>query len=948
MESVVQLLKNLQFWNPEQTEYISKKIVVDQYYLDNFCDQLCTKLETRECNLQRCPINCLLGDYGPWSACDPCVKKQFRVRSILRPSQFGGQPCTEPLVTFQPCIPSKLCKIEEVDCKNKFRCDSGRCIANRLQCNGENDCGDNSDERDCGRVKARCPHKQPIPSVQLMGTGFHFLAGEPRGEVLDNSFTGGICKAVKSSRASNPYRVPANLENVNFENTKIQKMLIPGGPPQPREVEKVLLVQTEEDDLETDFYKDLVPLTKNENKQAAFQGEERKSFHVPIFYSSKKTQSTTHNSAFKQAIQASHKKDSSFTRVHKVIKVSNFTMKTKDLQLSDVFLKALNHLPLEYNFALYSRIFDDFGTHYFTSGSLGGVYDLLYQFSVEELKNSDSTESGLTEEEIRNCVRIETKKRRFGFKKKKVEHRCTTNKMSEKYEGSVLQGAEKCISLIRGGRSEYAAKLVWERGNSSPDEKVFAEWLESVKENPAVIDFELAPITDLVRNIPCAVTRRNNLRKAFREYAAKFDPCRCAPCPNNGRPTLSGTECLCVCQSGTYGENCERRSPDYKSTSTLSKLARKNAVDGNWSCWSPWSTCDATYKRSRTRQCNNPAPQQGGKPCEGERRQEEHCTFSIMENTGQPCISDDEEVKEVDLPETESDSGCPQPVPPENGFIRNEKKLYAVGEEVEISCFSGFMAVGYQYFRCLPDRTWRQGDVECHRTQCLKPIVQEVLTISPFQRLYAIGESIELTCPKGFVVAGPSQYTCSGDSWTPPISNLLTCEKDVLTKLKGHCQPGQKQLGSECICMSPEEDCSHYSEDLCVFDTDTNHYFTSPACTFLAQKCLNNQQLHFLHIGSCQDGPQLEWGLERAKLSTNSTKKESCGYDTCYDWEKCSAATSECVCLLPPQCFKGGNQLYCIKMGSSMSEKTVNICDIGAIRCANRKVEILYPGRCSA
>lgn len=50
---------------------------------------------------------------------------QVKVRSVLRPSQFGGQPCTEPLVTFQPCIPSKLCKIEETDCKNKFLCDSG-------------------------------------------------------------------------------------------------------------------------------------------------------------------------------------------------------------------------------------------------------------------------------------------------------------------------------------------------------------------------------------------------------------------------------------------------------------------------------------------------------------------------------------------------------------------------------------------------------------------------------------------------------------------------------------------------------------------------------------------------------------------------------------------------------------------------------------------------------
>uniref|UniRef100_A0A8C0C9U9 Complement component C6 n=3 Tax=Balaenoptera TaxID=9766 RepID=A0A8C0C9U9_BALMU len=891
------------------TQTRQRQIVVNQYYLENFCDQLCTKRETRECNWQTCPINCLLGDYGPWSDCDPCVEKQFKVRSILRPSQFGGQPCTEPLMTFQPCIPSKLCKIEDVDCKNKFHCDSGRCIASKLECNGENDCGDNSDERNCGRKKSVCSRQyNPIPSVQLMGTGFHFLAGESRGEVLDNSFTGGICKTVKSSRASNPYRFPANLENVNFE------------------------VQTEEDDLETGFYEDLISLEVNKDQQGLAFGQEKSSFHVPIFYSSKRRQSSTRNSAFKQAIQASYKKDSSFIRIYKVIKVLNFTMKTKDLQLSDVFLKALNHLPLEYNSALYSRIFDDFGTHYFTSGSLGGVYDLLYQFSKEELKNS-----GLTKAEAQNCIRVETKKRFLFFKKTKVEYRCTTNKLSEKYGGSFMQGSEKSISLVQGGRSEYAAALAWEKGSSGPEEKTFSEWLESVKENPTVIDFKLAPITDLVRNIPCAVTRRNNLRRAYQEYAAKFDPCQCARCPNNGHPTLSGTECLCVCQSGTYGENCERRSPDYKS----------NAVDGNWGCWSSWSTCDATYKRSRTRECNHPAPQQGGKSCEGERRQEEHCTFSIMQNDGQPCISDDEEVKEIDLPELESDSGCPQPVPPENAFIRNEKKLYSVGEEVEIICLTGFKPVGYQYFSCLPDRTWRRGDVECRRTECLKPVVQEVLTLSPFQTLYKIGESIELTCPRGFVVAGPSRYTCSGDSWTPPISSSLACEKDTLARLKGHCQPGQKQLGSECVCMSPEEDCGFYSEDICVLDTSSSHHFTSTACKFLAEKCLNNQQFHFLHVGSCQEGPQLEWGLERTKLSSSSTKKESCGYDTCYDWEKCSAATSKCVCLLPSQCFKSGNQLFCVKMGSSMSGRTVNICEVGAVRCANRKVEILHPGRCT-
>ncbi|XP_006889647.1 PREDICTED: complement component C6 [Elephantulus edwardii] len=885
-----------------------RQIVADKYYYENFCDRICTKQETRECNWQACPINCLLGDYGPWSECDACVERQFKSRSIMRPSQFGGQRCTEPLVTFRPCIPSKLCKIEEIDCKNKFRCDSGRCIASKLECNGENDCGDNSDERSCGRTKSICPRNYyPIPSVQLMGAGYHIFAGEARGEVLDNSFNGGICKTVKSSRASNPYRVPVNMEAVNFE------------------------VNVEEDDLETEFYNDLISFGNDENRQAVFSGHQKDSLYVPIFYSSKKIKSVNHKSAFKQAIQASHKKDSSFIRIHKAIKVLNFTMKSEDLQLSDVFLKSLNHLPLEYNFALYSRIFDDFGTHYFTSGSLGGVYDLLYQFSREELKNS-----GLTEEESQNCVRHETTKRFLFFKKKKVEYRCTENKMSEKYEGSFLQGAEKSISLVRGGRSKYAAALAWEKGSSGPEEKVFSEWLESVKENPVVIDFKLAPITDLVRNIPCAVTRRNNLRKAFQEYAAKFDPCKCAPCPNNGRPTLSGTECLCVCQSGTYGDNCEQRAPDVQF----------NAVNGNWGCWSSWSRCDATYKRSRSRECNNPAPQNGGKPCEGQQQQEEDCTFSIFENDGQPCISDGEEIKEVDLPEIESDSGCPQPVPPENGFIRNEKKVYKVGEEVEIFCFTGFETVGYQYFRCLPDQTWRQEDVQCKRIGCLKPVLQEVLTISPFESVYNIGDSITLSCPKGSVISGPSKYTCSEDSWSPLIPDSLTCEKDNLSKLQGNCQPGQKQSGFECICMSPEDDCSSNSEDICVFDTASNQHFTSPACVFLATKCLNKQQLHFLHSGSCHSGPPLEWALERVELSSNSTKKESCGYDTCYDWEKCSASTSKCICLLPSQCNKGGNQFYCVTVGGSTVLKTINICEVGAIKCSKRKLNILYPGRC--
>lgn len=56
------------------------------------------------------------------------------------------------------------------------------------------------------------------------------------------------------------------------------------------------------------------------------------------------------------------------------------------------------------------------------------------------------------------------------------------------------------------------------------------------------------------------------------------------------------------------------------------------AVDGYWSCWSAWSACDSSFKRQRTRLCNNPEPMNGGKPCKGDAEDEERCFISMFES----------------------------------------------------------------------------------------------------------------------------------------------------------------------------------------------------------------------------------------------------------------------------------------------------------------------------
>ncbi|TRY97875.1 hypothetical protein DNTS_034117 [Danionella cerebrum] len=380
-----------------------------------------------------------------------------------------------------------------------------------------------------------------------------------RGTVLDNSFMGGDCKIERQKR--NYYRIPANIETYNVK----------------------------------------VEMLEDYNQQ------EVKAEKVNLAEKS--------NFFFNQASKASKQKDSEFYRIHQVVATSTFKVKPSDLYISDQFLKFLHSLPVEYNYALYRQIFQLFGTHYFSSGTLGGTYDLLFQYDREELKTF-----GLEEAQASYCINQDNTIYTFFYNRESSSKTCGSHSISTKYEGSIVKASEKCLTSVKGGKSEFTAALAWEKKSISSGSTTYLDWVNSTIENPTVINYQLLPLVNLVRGFSCAVTKRRHLHKALDQYMTEFDSCKCSPCPNNGRPALSGTECTCICQTGTYGENCEKRAPDYTS----------DAADGHWSCWSSWTECDATLKKHRTRTCNNPEPQRGGKDCPGSHKQEEDCTISIF------------------------------------------------------------------------------------------------------------------------------------------------------------------------------------------------------------------------------------------------------------------------------------------------------------------------------
>ncbi|CAG5867193.1 unnamed protein product [Menidia menidia] len=880
----------------------------EDYYWKNSCHQLCAKYDTRACNEHACPINCMLTEYSPWSECSPCAKKQFRTRAVERPSQFGGAACDVVLAEERPCYPANECKLPPIDCKDNFKCGNGRCINSTLTCNKQNDCGDNSDERDCGRFTFVCAADKTVATgAGLVGNGFDALAEKPRGAVLDNMFMGGNCIIKRPPTYNTYHRIPHNFEKFEMKV---------GAP----------------EDFSTEPHKlHSEAINLKSTSSSTSYGPSRNDFLFILLLLHKSSQSKITTS--KAAFEASKKKDSSFIRVHQVLPVSTYKVRDKDdLVLSLTFLEFLHALPLEYNYALYRDIFQRFGTHYHSSGKLGGHYDLLYQYSREEMKSS-----GETEEHVKGCLSQETTFTVILYTEHSSATRCTDNRMTEKYEGSFIQASEKSFSLVKGGRSGEAAALARERQGPSPDRSTYKTWAKSVIDNPDMVEYELLPIIDLVRKIPCAVTKRRHLRKALLQYLEEFDTCKCAPCPNNARPVLSGTECQCVCQTGTFGTNCEKRAPDYTS----------DAVDGYWSCWGPWSNCGAFMRRHRTRQCNNPAPLKGGQPCNGPNKQEEPCHVSLFEKQ-ESCDNDDDFTIgwKDELPP--GFKGCLRPKRPANSFLRKAKPYYNFGEDEEFQCFTGFDLDGFQFINCLPDGTWSVPKGKCMRKFCAPPNIPDDMTLFPTKDVYKVGDAVGLNCKeRGLMPLPRGFYTCTtGLTWDPPMPSNLRCTDEEPFVPDGQCSPGQKLQGSSCVCVE-RESCLSYQEELCILNVDLGVAVSMSLCSFQSGRC-HGDPLFFISESKCDpaDVDKLEWAKFRAQMSTKSTIFAPCDLDVCYDWETCSAS-KQCIVKDGRDCVKTDqDQMFCVKLTQSQSLRSLSLCRMAASKYSGYKFEIINEGPC--
>ncbi|XP_011796818.1 PREDICTED: complement component C8 beta chain isoform X3 [Colobus angolensis palliatus] len=521
------------------------------------------------------PIDCELSSWSSWTTCDPCQKKRYRYAYLLRPSQFHGEPCNFSDKEAEDCVTNRPCR-SQVRCEGFVCAQTGRCVNRRLLCNGDNDCGDQSDEANCRRIYKKCQHEMDqYWGIGSLASGINLFTNSLEGSVLDHRYYAGGCSPhyILNTR----FRKPYNVESYT---------------PQTQGKYEFTLKEYES---YSDFEHNVI-------EKAASSSGFSFGFKISgIFELGISRQSDRGKHYIRRTKRFSHTK-SVFLHARSDLEVAHYKLKPRSLMLHYEFLQRVKQLPLEYSYGEYRDLFHDFGTHYITEAVLGGIYEYTLVMNKEAMERGDYTLNNVhacAKNDFKIGGAIEEVYVKLGVSTGKC--RGILNEIKDRNKRDTM--VEDLVVLVRGGASEHITTLAYQE---LPTADLMQEWGDAVQYNPAIIKVKVEPLYELVTATDFAYssTVKQNMKQALEEFQKEVSSCHCAPCQGNGVPVLKGSRCDCICPVGSQGLACE-------------VSYRKNIpIDGKWNCWSSWSSCSGGRK-TRQRQCNNPPPQNGGSRCSG-------------------------------------------------------------------------------------------------------------------------------------------------------------------------------------------------------------------------------------------------------------------------------------------------------------------------------------------
>ncbi|XP_028829416.1 complement component C9 [Denticeps clupeoides] len=533
------------------------------------------------------PVDCKMSAWSEWGPCNPCTKTTHRSRGIEAFGQFDGTVCNQALGDRKPCKTDAMCVKEpkEPCTAMEFQCDSGLCIKKRLMCNGDNDCGDWSDEDACeqeGRRPCGNMDLELSEMGRIAGHGVNILGSGPRMNPFNNEYFNGLCSRVRDTTTLAYHRLPWNIGVLSYE-TKVEEAASKEIYEDMHSLIKEIMKETT-DTINVDLSFKFTPTEESNTSISASVGH---------------TQQLEETDMIKQVSELTVTKNKSFMRVKGSVQLSTYRLRSNSLMLTETFLEDVAALPVQYEKGQYFRFLEDYGTHYTTNGRLGGEYELVYVLNQENVRTKE-----ITERMMQECIKIGVKadlsfmEGQGGLEVNEKPEHCDkfTSSQTEQSEGKAL--IDKVMSSVRGGTVDAAAAMRTKiEKQGLLDTATYESWARTIINSPVPIHSDPEPIYNLIPlKMSHSQERRENIRLATEAYVAEYSVCKCQPCQNGGTVSQIDGKCICLCKPQFEGLACETVRSDLLKGQPI-------VQEGNWGCWSAWSNCSGG-KRSRNRICN--------------------------------------------------------------------------------------------------------------------------------------------------------------------------------------------------------------------------------------------------------------------------------------------------------------------------------------------------------